>query len=153
MAKNKYKLEKNGTVNAYYYGHVLEMTDTAPISKQQGIKPISKDEYIDSATGLTMKFKHQNRQRVQLPENLRKTFRNLRRLVIANFKAEGIWLTLTYRQDDGKPMTDTTRVYHDFKAFWRKFIAKYGHCDYLSSLRTSSIWQLASTWPNQKTGR
>lgn len=140
MAKNKYKLEKNGTVNAYYYGHVLEMTDTNPISKQSGIKPISKDEYVDLATGMTMKFKHQNQQRIQSPENLRKTFRNLRRLVIANFKAGDIWLTLTYRQDDGKPMTDTIRVYHDFKAFWRKFITKYEHCDYLSSLRTSSIW-------------
>lgn len=116
------------------------MTDTNPISKQSGIKPISKDEYVDLATGMTMKFKHQNQQRIQSPENLRKTFRNLRRLVIANFKAGDIWLTLTYRQDDGKPMTDTIRVYRDFKAFWRKFIAKYEHCDYLSSLRTSSIW-------------
>ena len=140
MAKNKYKLEKNGTVNAYYYGHILEMTDTNPISKQSGIKPISKDEYVDLATGMTMKFKHQNQQRIQSPENLRKTFRNLRRLVIANFKAGDIWLTLTYRQDDGKPMTDTIRVYRDFKACWRKFITKYEHCDYLSSLRTSSIW-------------
>ena len=92
MAKNKYKLEKNGTVNAYYYGHILEMTDTNPISKQSGIKPISKDEYVDLATGMTMKFKHQNQQRIQSPENLRKTFRNLRRLVIANFKAGDIWL-------------------------------------------------------------
>ncbi|MGN8721741.1 hypothetical protein [Lactobacillus amylovorus] len=129
----KYQLEKNTTVNAYHYGNVLEMTDTKPISKQMGIKPISKDEYINLATGMTMKFKHQNKQRIQSPENLRKTFRNLRRLIIANFKAGDIWLTLTYRQDDGKPMTDTARVYHDFKSFWRKFISKYGHCDYLSS--------------------
>lgn len=129
----KYQLEKNTTVNAYHYGNVLEMTDTKPISKQKGIKPISKDEYIDLATGVTMSFSHSNKQRIQSPENLRKTFRNLRRLIIANFKAGDIWLTLTYRQDDGKPMTDTTRVYRDFKAFWRKFITKYGHCDYLSS--------------------
>lgn len=120
-------------MNAYHYGNVLEMTDTKPISKQKGIKPISKDEYIDLATGVTMSFSHSNKQRIQSPENLRKTFRNLRRLIIANFKAGDIWLTLTYRQDDGKPMTDTTRVYRDFKAFWRKFIAKYEHCDYLSS--------------------
>lgn len=102
MAKNnKYELEKNGTVNAYYYGHVLEMTDTAPISKQLGIKPISKDEYLDLATGMIMQFKHRNELRVQSPDNLRKTFRKLRRLIIANFKAGDIWLTLTYRQDDG----------------------------------------------------
>lgn len=131
--RKKYQLKKNTTVNAYLYGNVLEMTDTKPISKQKGIKPISKDEYIDLATGVTMGFSHSNKQRIQSPENLRKTFRNLRRLIIANFKAGDIWLTLTYRQDDGKPMTDTTRVYRDFKAFWRKFIAKYGHCDYLSS--------------------
>lgn len=133
MTKKKYKLERNGTVNAYHYGNVLEMTDTKPIAKQKGIKPISKEQYIDLATGMVMNFKHKNKQRIQSPENLRKTFRNLRRLIIANFKAGDIWLTLTYRQDDGKPMTDTTRVYLDFKAFWRKFIAKYGHCDYLSS--------------------
>lgn len=133
MKKKKYELEKNITVNAYYYGKVLEMTDTNPISKQSGIKPVSKDEYIDLATGMLMKFQHKNTQRIQSPDNLSKTFRKLRRLIIANFKAGDIWLTLTYRQNDGKPMTDTTRVYLDFKAFWRKFIAKYGHCDYLSS--------------------
>ncbi len=138
--EKKYELEKNITVNAYHYGKVLEMTDTNPISKQSRIKPVSKDEYIDLATGMLMQFQHKNTKRIQSPDNLRKTFRNLRRLIIANFNAGDIWLTLTYRQDDGKPMTDTTRVYHDFKAFWRKFIAKYGHCDYLSSLRTSSIW-------------
>ena len=145
MEKKRYKLEKNGTVNAYYYGHVLEMTDTTPISKQSGIKPVSKDEYIDLATGMLMKFQHKNTQRIQSPDNLRKTFRKLRRLIIANFQAGDIWLTLTYRQDDGKPMTDTIRVYCDFKAFWRKFIAKYGRCDYLSSLGTTSIWELATT--------
>lgn len=136
----KTKIEKYGTINAYHYGDVLEMTDTRPISKQRGIKPISKDEYIDLATGVIKKFNRKNKQRIQSPENLRKTFRNLRRLIIANFKAGDIWITLTYRQDDGKPMTDTTRVYRDFKAFWRKFIAKYGHCDYLSCFRATSIW-------------
>lgn len=140
MTKKKYNLEKNCTVNAYHYGNVLEMTDTRPISRQVGIKPISKDEYIDLVTGMTMKFKHRNKQRIQSPENLRKTFRNLRRLIIANFKAGDVWLTLTYRQDDGKPMTDTTRVYRDFKAFWRRFIAKYGKCDYLCSFGTASDW-------------
>ena len=133
MNHKKYELEKNGTVNVYYYGNVLEITDTKPITKQKGIKPISKEQYIDLTTGMIMNFKHRNKQRIQSPENLRTTFRNLRRLIIANFNAGDIWLTLTYRQNDGKPMTDTRRVYRDFKAFWRKFIAKYGHCDYLSS--------------------
>ena len=145
--ENKYELEKNITVNAYYYGNVLEMTDTNPISKQSGIRPISKDEYIDLATGMTMKFNHQNKQRIQSPENLRKTFRNLRRLIIANFNAGDIWLTLTYRQDDGRPITDTKRVYRDFKAFWRRFVARYGHCDYLIVLepQASGSWHLHGT--------
>lgn len=150
--ENKYELEKNITVNAYYYGNVLEMTDTNPISKQSGIRPISKDEYIDLATGMTMKFNHQNKQRIQSPENLRKTFRNLRRLIIANFNAGDIWLTLTYRQDDGRPITDTKRVYRDFKAFWRRFVARYGHCDYLIVLepQASGSWHLHGLIKKQK---
>lgn len=52
-------------------------------------------------------------------------------MIIANFGPDDLWLTLTYRQIDKQPMTDTDRVYHDYKAFWRKFIAKFGSSDYL----------------------
>lgn len=137
MHKKIEKINKHAAVNVHLYGNALEMTNFKP--RKQRIKPLSKDHYVDLATG-EIKNYQKNKQRIQSPENLRKTFKNLRRLIIGNFKAGDIWITLTYRQDDDKPMTDTTRVYRDFKSFWRRFIAKYGACDYLSSIRATSFW-------------
>lgn len=140
MHKKIKKIDKHVAVNVHYYGNVLEMTNYKP--RNPRVKPLSKNHYVDLATG-EIKDYHRNSQRIQSPENLRRTFKNLRRLIVGNFKAGDIWLTLTYQQIDGKPMTDTVRVYKDFKAFWRRFIAKYGSCDYLSNLRTTSIGKLA----------
>lgn len=140
MHKKVKKINKHAAVNVHCYGDILEMTNYKP--RKPRIKPISKNHYVDLATG-ELKDYQKNKQRVQSPENLRKTFKNLRRLIIGNFKSGDIWLTLTYKQIDGHPMTDTTKVYKDFKAFWRRFIAKYGACDYLSSTRATSIRKLA----------
>ena len=63
------------------------MTDYKP--RKQRIKPLSKDNYVDLATG-EVKDYHRNSQRIQSTENLRKTFKNLRRLIIGNFQAGDI---------------------------------------------------------------
>lgn len=144
IKKKKERINKYSKVDFYKYGTVLEMTNTAA-SHKATIKPISKKEYVDLSTGEIKKFNRRNELRVQSPINLKKTFRKLRRIILDNFGNGDLWLTLTYRQDNGKPMTDTTRVYKDFKAFWRRFIATYGACNYLSSSRTTSQWQLASS--------
>ena len=127
---NNNKINKHQSINAYIYGNVLEITNTK--TKVKSILPLPDKKYVDLKTGEIKQFKTNN-QRIQSPENLRKTFRNLRRLIIANFGPGDLWLTFTYRQNDGKPMTDTIRVYRDYKAFWRRFISKYGSCDYLCS--------------------
>lgn len=129
MKTDQHYINAHAKVNAYKYGDVLEMTNAGTM-KQATIKPLSKKEYIDLSSGEIKQF-NRNKLRIQSPDNLKKTFRKLRRMIIANFGPNDLWLTLTYRQVDKKPMTDTGRVYRDFKAFWRRFIAKFGSSDYL----------------------
>lgn len=128
---NNRKINQRTKVNAYYYGDVIEITN-AGNNHEATIKPLSKIEFVQLSTGEIKKFQRRNEFRVQSPKNLKKTFRQLRRIIIDNFGANDLWMTLTYRQDGGKPMTDTIKVYKDFKAFWRRFITAYGSSDYLS---------------------
>lgn len=81
------KINKHAAVNVHLYGDVLEVTDYKP--RKQRIKPLSKDNYVDLAT-CEVKDYHRNSQRIQSTENLRKTFKNLRRLIIGNFQAGDI---------------------------------------------------------------
>lgn len=136
---NKKRINKHTKVNAYKYGNVLEMTNSVA-SHDATILPLSGNEYVDLSTGEIKQFKNRNKLRVQSPVNLKKTFRKLRRIILDNFSGGDLWVALTYKQDNGKPMTDTARVYKDFKAFWRRFIAAYGSSDYLSSSRTAGKW-------------
>ena len=129
MKTDQHCINAHAKVNAYKYGDVLEMTNAGTMKKAT-IKPLSKKEYVDLSSGEIKQF-NRNELRIQSPDNLKKTFRKLRRMIIANFGPDDLWLTLTYRQIDKQPMADTDRVYHDYKAFWRKFIAKFGSSDYL----------------------
>lgn len=130
MQEKNIKINNSTPVTAYRYGEVLEMSN-AIHNQKPVIMPISKYEYVDTRTGEIMQFE-KNNLRIQSPDNLRKTFRKLRRLIIANFSAGDLWITFTYKQINNEPMTDTKRVYKDFKAFWRRFIAKFGSSDYLN---------------------
>ncbi len=130
--RERRNIVQRAKVNAYKYGNVIEMTNVGN-SRESTIKPISKEEFVQLSTGEIKKFQRRNELRVQSPINLKKTFRRLRRIILDNFGGSDLWVTLTYRQAEGKPMTDTVRVYKDFKAFWRRFITAYGSSDYLSS--------------------
>lgn len=44
------------------------------------------------------------------------------------------WVTLTYAQPDGKPMTDTVRLYKDFKNFVKRLRLRYGNFEYVVAM-------------------
>ena len=115
---NRVRLKLDDQVVGYRSGDVLELSNavgTIKITRQ-----IDKDHYVNLVTGEIHKI-HHNLNRASNIKSLKRTFRNIRRLVLSNFKGGDFWLTLTYAQIDHQPMRDTKRVYNDFFRFWRRF--------------------------------
>lgn len=139
---NRVRLKLDDQVVGYRSGNVLELSNavgTIKITRQ-----IDKDHYVNLVTGEIHKI-HHNPNRASNIKSLKRTFRNIRRLVLSNFKGGDFWLTLTYAQIDHQPMRDTKRVYNDFFRFWRRF-KKFcnSSIDYLAVLepQASGSWHL-----------
>lgn len=121
MAKSK-KIDENSQVTAHIYG------DTVEISTALGGIPVmqklDKDRMLNRITGEIVEIHHiESRADPKNYQSLRSTFKRLKRLIGANFsggKSE-LWLTLTYRES---PMTDSKRLYLDFKNFMAKLRRK-----------------------------
>ena len=91
---------------------------------RQGVKRISKTEYIVLKTNEIKKFKSNT---LKQNENLKKTFNKLRGLIRANFDETSknqLFVTLTYAEN----MTDEKRLYTDFKDFMKRL--KYAYKGY-----------------------
>lgn len=91
------------------------------------IRKLDADHYIvlgpdGNQVGEVKEFTHWE-NRASSVNSLRKTFRTLRNTINANVTdVENVrFLTLTYRQEDGVPMTDTKRLYKDFVHFHKRF--------------------------------
>lgn len=103
-------------------GHISEIQRMERQNQQQTIRKISKDEYIVLETGEVKEFNHiENRS--QSMNSLRQTFKKLRYLINNNFVGakNELHMTLTYAEN----MTDTERLYADFKRFMMRLKRKY----------------------------
>lgn len=103
-------------------GHISEIQRMERQNQQQTIRKISKDEYIVLETGEIKEFNHiENRS--QSMNSLRQTFKKLRYLINNNFVGakNELHMTLTYEEN----MTDTERLYADFKRFMMRLKRKY----------------------------
>lgn len=82
------------------------------------IQNISRDKYIDKATG-EIKERKKSVSRYQTPKSVRKSINRLMDLIRCNATepTHCKWLTLTYAD----AMTDHTKVYEDGKMFLRRF--------------------------------
>lgn len=117
MAKSK-KIDENSQVTAHIYG------DTVEISTALGGIPVmqklDKDRMLNRITGEIVEIHHiESRADPKNYQSLRSTFKRLKRLIGTNFRGgrSELWLTLTYRDS---PMTDSKRLYKDFKNFIAK---------------------------------
>ena len=83
---------------------------------------LSKTEYVDKETGEIKKYNKKAKTREQNPNELRKSFKALRRLINYNFCAGNNekHITLTY----GKLQKDYKQVNSDFRHWW-KLIKKH----------------------------
>jgi hypothetical protein len=90
------------------------------------IKKISKEEYINLATGEVKDFQH-NEKRIDNKVSLLQTFRNLRAMINANVTSseDVLFCTLTYKNQsctncDFQPMNNREKAYLDFNNFSHK---------------------------------
>lgn len=94
--------------------HIVEVQYMEKMNRSNHIKKMDKDRYVDLKTGEIKEFKHiENRQ--ESLNSLRQTFKKLRYLINNNFigSPNELHVILTYKEN----MTDTKRLYSDFKNF------------------------------------
>lgn len=114
-------------------GNIVEITETDNMGagKCSAVK-ISGDEWVDPATGEVHEYRRGTdaESRADNIRSLYVTFRNLRALINANcVDASRLkWITLTYKE----LMTDTKRLYVDFRNFMKRYRRKWGACEYIA---------------------
>ena len=105
-------------------GDVLDvvLTDSR---KRQTIQKIDKDKYICCDTGEVREYNHAE-TRKDNSQSVYRSLKHLRQLINANVtdRDKVRWVTLTYAEN----MTDSKRLYEDFRRFWQRF--KYYFKDY-----------------------
>lgn len=122
-------LEKAEIIKVFEGNGIVEVESMqkAPFSLNRFVK-LSKTEYVDKETGEVRQYK-QTTTRKQNPNELRKTFKALRRLINTNFfgKTNEKHITLTY----GKLMQDYKQVNSDFRKWWRVIKRHFPSLEYI----------------------
>lgn len=109
-----YKITNHQIVRVKEMGNVVELMFQENRNNSNVIKKISSNEYIDKRTGEVKEFVHiENRS--QAVNEVRKSLGRLRDYINTNVTdvERCKWVTLTYKEN----MTDTKRLYEDFKKF------------------------------------
>lgn len=104
--------------------HVEVVSVNGKEVKPPDITKLNSDTYVVNSTGEVRQF-NKATDRSQSKDSLRKTFKNLRDLINANFEgaANELFVTLTYRGD--LQTNDHEQVYKDFKNFMKRFRTYY----------------------------
>lgn len=99
-------------------GHITEVTTMARVPLAPTTKKVSKDLYCDTLTGELFEYKHGS-TRADNMSAVRRTLSNIRALINTNvtIPENCLWCTFTYAEN----MTDTERLYEDWKRFWQRF--------------------------------
>ena len=106
----------------------VESMQKAPFSLSNRFVRLSKTEYVDKETG-EIKYYKKTETRNQNPNELRKTFKALRRLINYNFCAGNNekHITLTYN----KLMKDYKQVHIDFRRWWKLIKKHFSSLEYI----------------------
>lgn len=132
MGKSFYGIKPVDLVTVTRMNHIVEIQYMEKRNVKNHIKKLDKDRYIELSTGEIKEFNHiENRS--ESFNSLRQTFKKLRYLINNNFTGKGneLHVTLTYAEN----MTDTNRLYDDFRKFMQRLKYKYkdiSSIDYIS---------------------
>lgn len=121
-------------------GNVVAVTTYSKANRKCHALKVDADHWIDAETGEVHEYDHSATCRTDNAQGLRQTFAHLRALINTNCEdAEKIrWITLTYAEN----MTDTERLYKDFDAFKKRFMRRWGKCQYINVVEP----QLRGAW-------
>lgn len=99
-------------------GHIIELMTMQKSCFGSPCRKVDKDHYFDTRTGELFEYDHIE-NRAGSYDSIRRTLAHIRALVNANVTEPNKcrWITLTYAQN----MTDTKRLYEDFRRFWQRF--------------------------------
>lgn len=136
-------------------GDVIELqTFVQRPNPSQYIRVIDKDHYFDIRESEVREFNHAE-TKADAADSVQHTLSRLRRIINANCTdPERIrWVTLTYRQENGQPMTDPKRVQRDYEELWRRLKTyckrkEYGIPEYITVMEPqgSGAWHLHCVW-------
>ncbi|MEG1876801.1 MAG: hypothetical protein RRX92_07340 [Lachnospiraceae bacterium] len=117
ISSDKVFLHEESQVKFKTSGNIREVQFLAGVNNKCPIQNITKDTYMDKATGEIKKRKH-SENRFQSPKSVRKSINRLMDLIRCNAtnSEHCKWITLTYAD----AMTDHKRIYEDGKMFLRR---------------------------------
>lgn len=112
--------------------HIVEVQYLEKRNTKSHIKKLDKDRFLELSTGEIKEFSHIENRSESL-NSLRQTFKKLRYLINNNFTGKGneLHVTLTYAEN----MTDTEKLYDDFRKFMQRLKYQYKNIssiDYIS---------------------
>ena len=108
-------------------GHITEVITRQKSGSGSPCIKIDKDHYVDTRTGEVFEYQHIE-NRAESTRSIRNTLARIRAIVNTNVTNPDnvLWVTLTYREN----MTDTERLYSDFKRYMmrlRRWCIKNGY--------------------------
>lgn len=145
MKTNK-MIKLGQVVTAYIYGNTIEITSSNN-HYVQSIVVLPQHQYLVIETGEIKVMDTKGMSRKDNLSSIKRTMRQLRRLISANFSGgkDELWVTLTYSKNiNAKHQDDTKIVYRDFKSFIRKVRSKIGKIEYITVLepQASGRWHM-----------
>lgn len=126
----------------YICGHVVEVVELQTLGGVIGrYRRLDKDKMVDIESGEVIDINHA-KTRAEQTESLRRSIRNLRMIINANFFGQHneLFITLTYAEN----MQDIKRLYNDFRLFMMRLKWKYK--DYKFEYITVPEPQLRGAW-------
>lgn len=112
-------------------GNVKEIIYMEKRNRYNCLVKLDKDYYMDTRTGEVKEYAHTENRAGSMTE-VRRSLGRLRDYINTNVSDVSCcrWITLTYREN----MTDTERLYIDFKNFIKRFRYAYGDMEYIVSM-------------------
>lgn len=136
-----FEINNQSLVSVKKMQHIYEICYCEHRNTKNYIQLLDKDNFIYLPTGEVKKCKHiENRSenKMQVSQSLKRLRDYINTNVVDAKNCK--WITLTYRRigDKKLPMTDTKKLYNDFKNFVKRFKYKYGHFEYIVACEPQS---------------
>ena len=134
------QVDPSSLVRVKEMGNIVEIMWSENYSSKCTIRKIDKDHYVELESGEVKEFKHIANRACDL-KSISKSLGRLRDYLNTNIvdTSRCRWVTLTYRQrenmeDEKIPMTDTKKLYEDFKRFNMRLRYHIGHYEYIVAM-------------------